>query len=197
MASGIGDSSARSAVLRLGIAVVLSAGIHGALLFSVSLKSPEPGITYVIHARLGAPASSSGGLVPAKAVPNRPAAAPTPERLAQLPVAVPVDPTYYPAPQVDVHPKALDAIDPAYPEAAALAHMKGKVILLLRVDETGSVRETSVVEAEPRGYFEESALAAFRTARFTPAMKNGRPVRARVLIQVNYDAGVDPDARDP
>jgi hypothetical protein len=29
---------------------------------------------------------------------------------------------------------------------------------------------------------------AFRAARFTPAMKHGRPVKAQVVLEVRYDA---------
>jgi protein TonB len=43
------------------------------------------------------------------------------------------------------------------------------------------------VGADPPGLFEDSALRAFRNARFIPAQRNGRPVRARVVITIVYD----------
>jgi protein TonB len=60
------------------------------------------------------------------------------------------------------------------------------------VDEAGKVREVSVVEAQPEGYFEPAALAAFQDVRFEPARKDGRPVRSRVLIKVAFDPGARP-----
>ncbi|MBU4500828.1 MAG: energy transducer TonB, partial [Gammaproteobacteria bacterium] len=51
----------------------------------------------------------------------------------------------------------------------------------------GRVSDLAVLSASPPGVFDESALQAFRTARFTPAQKNGRPVRALVQIEVVYD----------
>lgn len=95
------------------------------------------------------------------------------------------DPTYYPAGQLDVRPEALDEIKPVYPEAAE--NIGGEVILLLLIDETGAVREVTVEEANPPGVFEESAINAFKNARFSPAFKNSEWVRSRVLIRVRYE----------
>lgn len=97
------------------------------------------------------------------------------------------DPVFYPAKQVDVHPSALAPINPAYPDDAAQRNVTGKVMLLLLIDETGKVVDVSVVDATPPGYFEDSAVAAFRSARFSPAEKGGRKVKSRVLIQVSFE----------
>jgi protein TonB len=97
------------------------------------------------------------------------------------------DPTWYPAKQVDVHPVALNLIKPAYPEKGVELGVDGKVVLLLLIDEAGVVKEATVAEANPEGIFEESALAAFREARFAPAQKSGRAVKSRVLIRVSYE----------
>jgi protein TonB len=61
------------------------------------------------------------------------------------------------------------------------------VTLLLLVDETGQVHECSVVDARPEGIFEEAALGAFRSARFSPGRKDGRNVRSRVLVKVVFN----------
>ena len=106
--------------------------------------------------------------------------------LPALDVPLPEDPTYYPAKQLDVHPVALHPITPQYPQAAAADNVEGEVTLLLLIDESGVVQEVSVVEAKPEGYFEESAIDSFRNARFAPAQKNGRDVKSRALIRVQY-----------
>ena len=62
-------------------------------------------------------------------------------------------------------------------------------MVLLLIDEFGVVNDASIVEAEPPGYFEEAALAVFRAARFSPAQKQGKPVKSRALLQVNYIYG--------
>jgi protein TonB len=48
------------------------------------------------------------------------------------------------------------------------------------------VQSAEVVEATPPGVFDKAALAAFRDARFTPAMKDGRPVRYQAYIRVDF-----------
>ncbi len=60
------------------------------------------------------------------------------------------------------------------------------MLLLLLIDEFGAVNEASVVEAQPEGYFEETTLSVFRATRFSPAQKQGHPVKSRVLLQVKY-----------
>lgn len=99
------------------------------------------------------------------------------------------DPAYYPARQLDVPPFALQPVKPAYPEAAVAAGVEGMVTLQLLIDELGRVREASVVEARPEGYFEESALRASRGALFSPARREGRIVKSRVVIKVRYQLG--------
>jgi periplasmic protein TonB len=104
-----------------------------------------------------------------------------------LPIAG--DPTYYAAKQLDVYPRALAPIKLDFPEAAAEARVDGQLLVLLLIDEFGFVNEASVVEARPEGYFEEAALAILRAVRFSPAQKQGRAVKSRALLQLNYSHG--------
>jgi protein TonB len=118
-----------------------------------------------------------------------PSAAPE-EKATSLPIVeVPLieDPTYYKASEVDVHPSALQVIQPAYPDEATSANVAGSVVLLLLLDESGKVQDISVEEASPPGYFEKSALEAFRNARFSPAQRQGRVVKSRMRIKVLYE----------
>jgi len=105
-----------------------------------------------------------------------------------LEVPVIQDPTYYPARLLDEYPRPVVPVEPQYPSRAALNDVPGKVLLLLLIDETGRVNEVSVIEATPPGYFEEAALAVFRNVQFVPARKDGRAVRSRVVITVNYES---------
>jgi protein TonB len=105
------------------------------------------------------------------------------------PVEMPliVDPTWYPAAELDVFPAALAPVRPAYPQAAAGADVGGEVTLLLLIDETGRVHDSAVVDAQPANTFEEAALEAFRAARFRPGQRDGRSVRSRVLVRVMFN----------
>ncbi len=125
------------------------------------------------------------------ASPPQPAAAP-PAAAAAAPAATittSVDLTYYSARDVDVHPRALREIVPDYPVDADRQQLSGKVRLQLKLEADGRVSDIEIVSANPAEVFDESAIRAFREARFAPAQKNGRPVRALVLIEVVYDWG--------
>jgi len=97
------------------------------------------------------------------------------------------DPTFYPAKQVDQYARALTPINPVFPlNADKESIARGEVRLLVLVDEEGAVVEVSVIDSKPAGYFEESAVEAFQKAIFYPAIRNGRFVKSRMLIVVNY-----------
>ncbi|MFN7086719.1 MAG: energy transducer TonB [Burkholderiales bacterium] len=99
------------------------------------------------------------------------------------------DPNYYPARQLDAYPALSQPVNLDYPERAALDKVGGKVLVLLLIDETGGVDEVTIVESAPRGYFEEPVRRAFADARFSPAHKDGRAVKSRVMISVDYHPG--------
>ena len=104
-----------------------------------------------------------------------------------------VDPAWYEAKDLDSYPQPLARVQPVYPSSAT--DISGDVTLLLQVDEFGAVHQLSVVAAEPGGYFEEAALLAFQLARFTPAQREGHPVRSRIVIRYGRAAGKNGDER--
>jgi periplasmic protein TonB len=123
--------------------------------------------------------------VPTAVPPPTTAARESQRSLVEIPAAV--DLAYYSAREVDVLPRALGDIRPDYPPEADRRRQSGSVKLQIKLEADGRVSDIEVVEANPPGMFEDSALAAFRQARFSPAQRNGRPVRARVVIEVKYD----------
>lgn len=124
---------------------------------------------------------------PPPAAPPAGAPADAAEHRAPVEVTSAVDLTYYSARELDVQPRALREIVPDYPPNADRRRLSGTVRLQIEIEADGRVRDVSVVSANPPGVFEDSARAAFRDARFAPAQRNGRPVRARVLIEVVYE----------
>ena len=160
-----------------------AAGEVSSVLFSAS----EPAVVQVTKESESLEPVRDQKEVPPPAMPASPAVEQASPLLPALEIPLLEDPTWYPAKQVDVHPTALYPIKPGYPEKGVELGVDGKVVLLLLIDETGLVKEVSVMEAEPEGVFEESALVAFRNARFAPAQKNGRAVKSRVLIRVSYE----------
>lgn len=129
---------------------------------------------------------------PAAAVPQpAPTPAPaSPADSAPAPFAAitsSVDLTYYSARDLDIQPRALRKIEPDYPAEADRERLSGTLRLQLKLEADGRVSDIEVVSANPPDVFNESAIKAFRDARFVPAQKNGRPVRARLVINVVYD----------
>lgn len=138
-----------------------------------------------------APTEPAVASPPADATAASPAANPA-ESVATPPttttgIGLPVDLTYYSARELDVQPRARSRVAPAYPGDADAQRLSGRVRLQLKLEADGRVSDVEVVEADPPGVFDASALRAFRAARFSPAQRNGRPVRALLLIEVEYD----------
>jgi TonB family protein len=112
---------------------------------------------------------------------------------AELPSAgVLAAPMYYPVNQLDQRPLIKIHVEPAFPRGAAAPN--GRVVLRLYIGEQGEVEKMAIVEAEPPGAFEKSALDAFAEARFTPGIKNGAPVRCLMTIEVLFGAPAPPSA---
>lgn len=143
--------------------------------------APEPRVEASTATGAAQPATRASAV---EATPSRLPSQEAPKLLPSVPVML--DTTWYGSRQLDVQPKARQAIVPVYPETARYGGVEGTVTLLVRVDELGRVREVSVESATPPGVFDDSALAAFKAARFNPAMLDGRAVRAEVRIRVNY-----------
>lgn len=120
------------------------------------------------------------------------ATAPAPVTALALPPTA--DLTYYPARELDVYPALRAPLRFEYPERAAHEHVGGSVRIMLLLDEAGAIDGVSVVAAEPPGYFEDRVRAVFAAARFFPARKDGRAVKSRVLIDVNYDPAAEEGA---
>jgi len=55
------------------------------------------------------------------------------------------------------------------------------------VNERGGIDKTVVVDSAPPGVFEEAALQAVTELAFSPALKNGIPVKNRKTIEVTFD----------
>jgi protein TonB len=201
----------RDAALRLLLALALSVALHASLIYGVAVGRSESRPANMIFARLQpaedawqvAPAathaatprrlvntipeaqnaaSSSG---PPKPLPAQAVASVRDDsRAPALEVPVLVDPTWYTATDLDLYPQALAPVDPPFP--AAVSDVTGEVTVLLAIDEFGAVQDSSVVTAQPPGYFEESTLRAFKMARFAPAQRDGRPVRSRIVVKVRF-----------
>ncbi len=78
-------------------------------------------------------------------------------------------------------------IPPAYPEAAAMLHEQGRVLLLVHVGPDGSAATVDVMESSGYLLLDRAAHDAVAKWHFRPAMANGVPVASQMPIEINFD----------
>jgi outer membrane biosynthesis protein TonB len=92
------------------------------------------------------------------------------------------DPTYYTARSLDVYPRALTALDLGMQAGA------GKVRATVLIDESGTVNDVRAIEAGAVE-IENAARDLLLRTRFSPASKDGRMVKAQLLLNLEYGTG--------
>ena len=90
-----------------------------------------------------------------------------------------------------------------FPMAACEQRITGRVALEVNTDATGKVLEARILEAEPAGMFDATALAIARGSRLSPAWRDGQPMAATALLTLFFDPeqatcpGIHSPERDP
>lgn len=187
------------------LALWLSIGLHGALIALVRIVPPREGLTVnTIEARLmprnqtrtvpmylpdmKSPTLSELVAYAPPPAPETPVAQQLPSPpmqespIPQIEIPLAVDLHYYSARELDIMPNG------NIPEPALPLTLSGKIKYQLKIEENGSVSDVDVLSVELAGDADSAALAKtqalLRATRFTPAMKNGRPVRAVVVYEL-------------
>ena len=88
--------------------------------------------------------------------------------------------------QVERPPQILRRVEPAYPFAARSRNLTGKVMVKILVSPDGEVTRPSILEASPRGVFEECVLEAVRQWRFKPGYHQGRAVATWIVLPIQF-----------
>lgn len=82
-------------------------------------------------------------------------------------------------------PKFIHREIPVYPQIARRLGKEGKVTLRLTVNEKGELIHIEIIEGAPYG-FTESAIEAVKKSKFSPAIRNGKPVACRAILPVKF-----------
>jgi len=99
----------------------------------------------------------------------------------------PSDPTYYAVGDLDVFPRALVKPDLGAALGVHRGPSVGKVRAIVLIDEAGTVNAVRDIQA-PAGDVESTARDLLLRTRFTPARnREGRIVKAQVLVALDYD----------
>jgi protein TonB len=94
---------------------------------------------------------------------------------------------YYLSSEVDVRAEPIGETNLVYPQSAYQQRLPGKVTVSILISQRGSVDEVAVVKADPPGIFEQAALSAARELKFSPALRGGRAVKSKKLVEVEFD----------
>jgi protein TonB len=88
--------------------------------------------------------------------------------------------------KLDKSPRTRLQIPPAYPFEAKARGQSGRVVIEFVVDERGRVLDPHIVSSSDR-MFEEPTLRAVSKWRFEPGRKDGRVVRFRMALPVEFN----------
>lgn len=86
----------------------------------------------------------------------------------------------------DVRPTPVKTPPPEYPDAMRRGGVSGVVALKVEIDETGAVSNCSVSKSS-NAEFEQPALKAVKNWKFTPAKKDGAPVKVSLVIPIKFN----------
>ncbi|MGA7614108.1 MAG: TonB family protein [Thermoanaerobaculia bacterium] len=89
--------------------------------------------------------------------------------------------------ELDTTPQALSEIRPVYPPLAARQKIEGVVILSCLITETGHVQDVMILRGDKQGLgFDQAAIRAVRSTRFSPGVKDGKKVRTWLPIPIRF-----------
>ena len=83
-------------------------------------------------------------------------------------------------------PRILSRLEPTYTEEARTAKVEGTVVLFAEITSAGSVQNVVVLHKLGKG-LDESAVRAIKQWKFSPALKDGRPLAVMITIEMNFN----------
>ncbi|HKB84669.1 MAG TPA: energy transducer TonB [Ignavibacteriaceae bacterium] len=72
-----------------------------------------------------------------------------------------------------------------YPEKAKQSGTEGRVYIQVYLDESGKVVKSLVIKSAGE-LLDNAALSAIKKTRFTPAIVNGKPVKAKIVVPIFF-----------
>ena len=87
---------------------------------------------------------------------------------------------------VDVKPKVLSRPPLEYPAEAAKDGIKGYVVINMLIAKDGSVELAKILESQPADIFDNAALNAVRSWRFSPAKYKQKPVKMWAKQKIRF-----------
>lgn len=94
----------------------------------------------------------------------------------------------------DVGAHVLKPVPPKYPPEAARAGATGTTVLVITVGATGAIENILVERSSGHRLLDTAAIDAANEWTFAPATEQGKPVRGRVRVPVDFNMGNDDEA---
>ena len=85
-----------------------------------------------------------------------------------------------------VQPVLIHKVTPEYPETMRVTRRHGKVILQAVIDVNGNVGEVTVLRTS-NAMFNENAIAAVQKWKYSPALRDGKPVAVYFTVVVEFE----------
>ena len=82
-------------------------------------------------------------------------------------------------------PEVKKRVEPWYPELLKLAGIEGKVFLKVVIDQSGKVESAEVLKTTDER-FNQAAIEAMKKWEFSPAMKDGKPIKSEVTVPFRF-----------
>lgn len=114
----------------------------------------------------------------------------TAKQAVDLPV--PLD-RYHSIDEVDIRAEPANDVPLSYPVVAYVRRIGGVVKLNLFISENGKLDRIDLIDASPKGVFEQDAIDTVSKLHFHPATRYGRPVKSQKTIEVVFDPVIDLD----
>lgn len=92
----------------------------------------------------------------------------------------------YTGKEVDVKARLKTKPEPGYTQEARKNEINGTVVLIVVFAKNGEVQNIRVVEGLPYG-LTQAAIEAAKKIKFTPAMKDGKPVSMWIQLEYNFN----------
>lgn len=182
-------SMPRRTAIRLSLAVAgsivvhaLALGIHGqggATARANRVRAP------VLHALLAPAAPDPDRATSEVGAQEQGDAAASGDRASESGAGLPSPDKWYKRSELDVLAEPMNAVKLDYPETVK-ARRPAQVQVRLFIDERGVVRKTAIEAAGPERAFDETAVQAWQRVRFSPAMKDGVPVKSQKVIEIDF-----------
>ncbi len=83
-------------------------------------------------------------------------------------------------------PKAIHALDPAFPDLPPDAEQRGTVVMLVGINAKGRVEAVRVLRSDEHA-FETSAVNTVKKWKFRPAEKDGHTVPVQVTVEMKFE----------